>query len=159
METKLSYVVICLLITALWGCKCACNKGASVQSNQVLITSTNLSNIVGMQWILQKMTVNGSDYPLAKEVPYVKFETDGKVNGFASINRFFGSMQIDEQGKIKWSDAFGSTKMAGPENLMKQEDVFLQSLVKTHKLAVEGIYLYAHSEDRQVELVFYVPVK
>jgi heat shock protein HslJ len=49
--------------------------------------------------------------------------------------------------------------MAGPENLMKQEDTFLNTLQKTEQLRTEGIYLIASTKDRQTELVFYVPVK
>lgn len=159
MKTKMFYVVVCLLTTVFLGCKCSCNKEAPGQNDQIRITSTNLNHIIGTQWILQKMTVDGSEYQLAEEMPFIKFEADGKINGFASINRFFGSMQIDEQGKVEWSKDFGSTKMAGPESLMKQEDAFLQALTKTDELAVEGIYLHAYSDDRKIELVFYVPVK
>jgi len=159
MKLKIHYFTVSLLITVLLGCNASSNKQKAGQGDQTLITSDNISRITGMQWILQKMIVDASEYPLAGEMPFVKFETDGKINGFASINRFFGSMQINEQGQIKWSEAFGSTRMAGPEGLMKQEHAFLEALPKTEQLTIKGIRLYAYSEDRQIECIFYVPIE
>ena len=48
------------------------------------------------------MILDGSEYPLAGEMPFVKFKTDGTVNGFASINRFFGCMQVNKHGLVTW---------------------------------------------------------
>jgi heat shock protein HslJ len=158
MKIKI-YFTISLLMVVLLGCYPCSNKEIASQGGQTHITSDNFSRIAGMQWILRKMIVDGSEYPLAGEMPFVKFETDGKINGFASINRFFGSIEINPQGQVKWSKALGSTRMAGPEELMKQEDAFLKALPKTEQLAIKGIYLYAHSIDRQTEYIFYVPVE
>jgi hypothetical protein len=47
--------------------------------------------------------------------------------------------------------------MADPENLMKREGTFLNSLQKTQQLQTEGIYLIASTKNQQTELVFYVP--
>jgi heat shock protein HslJ len=77
---------------------------------------------------------------------------------FVGINRYFGSVQVDGEGNLKWSP-FGSTKMAGSENLMIQEDMFLRILQKAERLNTEGIFLYAYTKDKQSELMFYVPVK
>jgi glyoxylase-like metal-dependent hydrolase (beta-lactamase superfamily II) len=132
---------------------------AEKPSIRTLITPKNLSRIVGMQWILEKMIIDGKEYQLAKEKPFIRFDKDGKVTGFGSVNRFFGSMQIDDKGNIEWQKAFGSTKMAGPPEFMKQETVFLNVLPKTELLSFEGIRLYASTKDGNTELVFYVPVQ
>jgi heat shock protein HslJ len=112
-----------------------------------------------MQWMLQKMTIDGKEYKLTDENPFIKFENDGKVSGFASINRFFGSIKIDNQGRVKWTAPFGSTRMAGPPELMEQENSFLNALQKTESFSIERIYLYIQTSDGQTELTFYVPVK
>ncbi len=130
----------------------------SQASKRVQIHTGNLNQITGTQWTLKSMREKQQDYPLAAERPFIKFEPDGKISGFASINRYFGSVQVDYEGYLKWS-ALGSTRMAGPEHLMKQEDDFLRLLQKTERLSTEGIFLYAYASDRQTELVFYVPVK
>ena len=159
MKLKSYYFTIGILMAVLLGCSPCSNKEIASQEDQTLITSDNFSRIAGMQWILQKMIVDGSEYPLTGEMPFVKFETDGKVNGFASINRFFGAIEINPQGQVKWSEALGSTRMAGPEELMKQEDAFLKALPRTEQLTIKGIYLYAYSRDKQIEYIFYVPVE
>jgi len=96
---------------------------------------------------------------LAKEKPFVKFDKDGKVSGSGSVNRFFGSMHIDSDGRIQWKKAFGSTRMAGPPEFMAQESLFLATLPRTERLSLEGIRLYASTVDGKTELVFYVPVQ
>jgi len=123
------------------------------------ITAENLGRIAGMQWTLRKMTMDGRQYKLADERPFIKFESDGKLAGFASINRFFGSMQIDNHGAVKWTAPFGSTKMAGPRELMQQEDSFLDALQKTERLSTERTYLYLQTSDGRTELVLYALVK
>ena len=158
MNKTILYLTVVLLITLFSGCQTSPNKQMMEKDGHILITSDNFNHIAGIQWILQEMTVEDSNYPLAGERPFVKFETDGKINGFASVNRFFGSVQVDDKGLLKWSP-MGSTRMAGPEELMNQEDAFLKALPKTEQLSVKGIHLYAYSFDRQTELVFYVPVK
>jgi len=132
---------------------------AEKPATRTLITSQNLSRIVGMQWILEKMTIDGKVYRLAKERPFIKFDKDGRVTGFGSVNRFFGSMKIDTKGNIKWQKAFGSTQMAGPPEFMKQESAFLNVLPKTEKISFEGIRIYASTRDGKTQLVFYVPVR
>jgi len=155
MKPKALFFVGIFMVSCLLGCNASPKHPVS---NRVQINAGNLNQITGMQWILKSLKENGQDYPLAGEKPFIKFEPDGKVSGFASINRYFGSVQVDSEGKLKWSP-MGSTRMAGSEELMNQEDVFLGILQKTEQLSTEGIFLYAYTKDQQAELVFYVPVK
>ena len=152
-------IVFVLLVTLLSSCHTTQSERTSTSEDRTLITSESLGRIAGMQWTLRKMTIDGQQYKLADERPFIKFENDGKLSGFASINRFFGSMQIDNQGAVKWTAPFGSTKMAGPPELMQQEDSFLDALQKTERLSTERIYLYLQNSDGRTELVLYVPVK
>jgi heat shock protein HslJ len=112
-----------------------------------------------MQWTLKDMTVDGKEFKLTGEMPFVKLEKDGRITGFASINRFFGSMTIDDKGEVKWPSSLGATRMAGPPALMTQEDAFLKALVQTGSVAIERIYLYMTSADNKTTLTFYVPVR
>lgn len=146
-----------LLLSLLTGCSVLSKEQTPSPSNRELITSDNMDRIAGMQWILQKMTVEGQDVPLTGEKPYIQFEPDGKVAGFASVNRYFGSVQIDKEGNLNWSP-IGSTMMAGTEEMMKQENTYFKALPLTEQMTIEGIHLYLSSKDNQTELVFYVPV-
>ena len=122
-----------------------------------LITSENFDKITQMQWQLEKITNEGVTISLQGERPFVKFEKDGRFSGFTTINRFFGSMEIDAQGNVKL-DKVGATKMAGPEKEMQQEFMFLDAFNKLERLRMEGIYLHAYTKDKKSELKFYVPV-
>ena len=75
MMRKIHRFSVSLLMTALLGCSGSVNQQTADQEEQILITSANISRITGMQWTLQKMRVDGSGYPLAGEMPFIKLET------------------------------------------------------------------------------------
>jgi heat shock protein HslJ len=154
MKRIFCIAAILALITAT-----GCQETQEDQSTQTLITAENFKTIAGMQWILQQMIIDGKAIALVGERPYIQFNADEKkVTGFASVNRFFGSVTVDKAGRVQWPGPFGATRMAGPPEQMKQEDTFLKKLPKTSQLSVSGINLYAASEDGQIKLIFYVPV-
>ena len=146
-------------IAALLGLLIAvgCEESQVNQSGQTIITAKNLETIAGMQWILQQMTIDGESFELVGKNPFIQFNSnENKIIGFASVNRFFGSVKIDEKGRVQWPGPFGSTRMAGPPQQMKQEDAFLKALPRTEWLSKAGSNLYAVSDDGQTTLVFYV---
>jgi len=147
-------VILGLMIIA--GCQEA-QDASEAEPARTSITSENFKTIAGMQWILQGMTVDGEAIELTGEKPFIRFDDD-KISGFASVNRFFGKVQIDDKGHVQWGP-FGSTMMAGSEAAMKQEHTFLKALSKTERLSTAKIYLYVSSEDGKTELLFYVPVE
>ena len=159
MRYGICFLVVALCLVSLSGCSCDQSKQGATGQSGTVITSGNFERIVGMQWILEKMTVGAVEYPLAGEKPFVKFDADGGVNGHASINRFFGGVEINKNGHLKWSDAFGSTRMAGPEKLMNQENAFLGALPTTEQVSMDKIFLTLQTKDGKTELVFYVPVE
>ena len=155
MKTTIQILAILALMMAA-----GCQESQETQRDRTAITSKNFKTIAGMQWILQQMTVDGEVIELVGEKPFIQFNADeNKVTGFASVNRFFGSVKIDGEGRTQWPGPFGSTRMAGPPEQMKQEDAFLKALPRTNRLSKTGINLYAASADGKTELVFYVPVK
>jgi heat shock protein HslJ len=152
---------ICVIVSGLLFCGCNENNGGAevAADGGVAITSGNFGRIVGMQWILKEMVVDGQAYALTGEMPFVKFEAGGSFNGYASINRFFGSVAIDGAGKVVWPENVGMTRMAGPQKMMEQEGVVLKTLVGTEKASLEKIYLTFESLDGKSKLIFYVPVE
>ena len=150
-KSILLFLTLALLIVA------GCQDSQEAQSNALSITSENFETIDGMQWILQQMTVDGEAFELAGENPFIQFDADeNKVTGFASLNRFFGSVKIDEVGRVQWPGPFGSTRMAGSPQQMEQEDAFLKALPRTEWLSKAESNLHAVSEDGKTKLVFYV---
>jgi heat shock protein HslJ len=159
MAAKYNCIILILCIAVLSGCHTSQSEQAPTSEDRTAITSANLNRIAGMQWTLQKMTVGSKDYEIADKKPFIKFEKDSRVGGFASVNRFFGSMEIDDKGNVKWGGPFGVTRMAGPPNLMKQEDTFLKALQAADSLSIVKTYLHIQTSDAQTQLTFYVPVK
>jgi heat shock protein HslJ len=143
-------VLLGLMITA------GCQESQEEQLTQTAITAENYKTIAGMQWILQQMTVDGKSIELLGEKPFIQFDPEeNKVTGFASLNRFFGSVKIDNEGHVQWPGPFGSTRMAGSPEQMQQEDTFLKALPRTEWLSKAGSNLYATSDDGKTRLVFY----
>ena len=159
MRVVYFWMVVIFLAVVAGGCSKIETDQPENMSDRTLITSENMGRIMGMQWILRSMTIDGQSYELAAKKPFVRFDEDGKVSGSASVNRFFGSIRMDEQGQLTWISPLGATNMAGPDELMKQETIFLSSLPKTERIRLEKIHLYMSTTDGQAELVFCVPVK
>jgi heat shock protein HslJ len=80
-------------------------------------------NLVGSEWLLEDL---GGSGVLDRVQATLAFPESGKVAGKGSCNRFFGTVAISGH-TIKFS-AMGSTKMACPEAMMKQEDKYLAAL-------------------------------
>lgn len=156
-----TYIVI-VLTTCLAGCtqqQADLPQENTPKAQYILITSKNLDAIAGTQWILEEMICDGSAYPLSARKPFIKITLDGKVNGIASLNTYFGNVQIDDKGTVTWPKPLGSTKMAGPQILIQQEDAFLEALTKISGFSVEGFRLTAQSADGQTKLIFHAPVE
>ena len=146
------FAIISVITVAVFISGC----GSSSQTDEpasVTITSENLANAAGKVWRLEAMTYMGSEYTLEGKMPNIKIDAEsGKVSGFASLNRYFGSLAIDGEGKVTWPKAMGSTRMAGPPAAMKQETAFLSTLPKTEQMSLEADKLIMTSSDGQYKL-------
>jgi len=80
-------------------------------------------NLIGSEWLLEDL---GGSGVLDRVQATLAFPEAGKIAGRGTCNRFFGSAVIG--GNTMKISAMGSTKMACPEALMKQEDTYLAAL-------------------------------
>jgi putative lipoprotein len=131
-----------------------------VQPEAVLIRSTEKGGTYNLS--LQKMNLGpalDSSLPGTNWIPYelngkrlkagranleLSFEAVGpdpahnevrpRFNGFAGVNRFFGTYEA-KGDRLKVSGV-ASTKMAGPEALMSQEDAFFKALEKVTRVQI-----------------------
>ncbi|MBE0537029.1 MAG: META domain-containing protein [Phycisphaerae bacterium] len=131
--------------------------GAGGDGDGLVVTAAHLDWITDVQWTLERMMVQGRPYPLAGDPPTVQFGADGRITGFGSINRFFGLMQIEAKGRVRWPGSLGSTRMAGPPGLMRQEETFMQAIQAVKQWRIAGTRLYGHDAENSTELVFSVP--
>ena len=121
----------------------------------VLITPEHLKDIVGIEWNLKRMMLDNEPIALLNGTR-ITFSCDenGNVAGVASINRYFGSFNLKDDGEIIWSKGFGMTRMAGPPKLMDQETRFMQALPLTARLFLRKEILVLTSTDQSAVLEF-----
>ncbi|WP_341228003.1 META domain-containing protein [uncultured Arcticibacterium sp.] len=127
MLNKVAFVIIGLLMTQLDSCE-----------KVDIVIKEDLAG----EWVLKNVFLSDAmDSPCGWEVEKhepltLKVAKDGdnySISGKSAINSYFGSLEVisfDEKsrtGKIQTSP-IGSTKMAGPENLMNCETRFLSQL-------------------------------
>jgi len=65
--------------------------------------------------------------------------TDGRVSGFAGINRYTSSLDVDrlQKGDFKL-DGIASTRMAGSQEMMDLESKFTQALHEVTGFKLDG---------------------
>ncbi len=120
------------------------------------ITRARQSELTERQWVLARI-VESQEVILAPEKPNmtITFFPDGKVAGGAPVNRYFGRYQLDDAGRLQWpGPGFASTMMAGPPELMDQEQEYFRSLRKASRIlkTVQGIHIA--NDDGSLVLMF-----
>lgn len=100
-----------------------------------------------VKWVLE--TLNGEAVKLSEEgsAMFVKFNAaEGRVNGCAVCNRFFGDFELDGAG-LKFSH-MGATRMACRD--MEKEDEFFRMMDKVDGYAIKDNILSFLSKDKVV---------
>lgn len=106
-------------------------------------------------WTLVEMHVSGEPVPIVPgSPPTLALGEDGRVFGHAGVNRYGGRLTTRADGRVSWAGGIDSTKMAGPPELMAQEEVFLAALERTDEMILEKDRLVLQSGDGAVRLVF-----
>ncbi len=92
------------------------------------------------EWTL----VSINDNPVRGQITLSFDKNEEKISGLSGINRYFGSAVV-EDGKVEVG-IIGSTFMAGEEEMMKQESIYLEVLsnvsayeIIDNKLILTGI--------------------
>ena len=153
MQLRKYYLLIIYSLVLIVGCKSSQTGPETTGLRQVVITSANMSQISDKKWMLKHLAFEGKDYQLKDVTPHIKFNNDGKVSGFASVNRYFGRVDIDDQGSVAWPPLM-STRMSGPEDLMQLERAFLKALALTTRMTLQGTQLYLQNKDGQTKCLF-----
>lgn len=89
-------------------------------------------SLFGTTWrCISLIDVDSKPLELPERVPTTEFAADGRISGFAGVNRYFANMAIKadrvRSGAIDIS-GIGATRMAGPPELMRVESVFVSVL-------------------------------
>lgn len=154
MRHKAHYAVLGLLAVIMSGCTPARQVPEGAPQSDMQTAAELLHAIAGKEWTLQSMMLDGAAYSLSGRMPTLIVEAGGRVSGFGSVNRYSGSVWPGDQGRVKWSEGFVSTRMAGTPEAMRQEDTFLRGLVRTEVLGVNEDRLLLFSADGKTAFVF-----
>jgi heat shock protein HslJ len=109
-------------------------------------TPTVSAPLVGTEWRLEDISGRG----VLDRVPAtLGFPEVGRVAGNGSCNRFFGSVAVDQNLHIRFSQ-IGSTRMACPGAVGEQEGRYLAALQKVHHYELQGgqLLLYVEGENQ-----------
>jgi putative lipoprotein len=86
-------------------------------------------------WKLVKL---GDEEVKAAEPPTLSVSEDGKVSGFAGVNRFFGGLAENNPAKEKTLfGPLGMTRKAGPPEQSKLEFAYTTALAEVNKFTIE----------------------
>ena len=96
----------------------------------------SLEDLANKEWKLEFLKQDGVEVGIESQIPTIKFETDGKVNGTGGCNNFFGAFTIDGR-TIKISDIGSTRKFC--EGDMDLETTYLKGLgIELRALFNEG---------------------
>lgn len=112
----ISLSVVSMLLTSCGSCKNATSAEANIQGDWAIETAMDMSTKAGEQ-------------PAT-----ISFGKDGRVNGCATVNRFFGDY-TNKNGKLSFSTV-GMTRMLGQS--MDIERAICDALDKTNTVKVDG---------------------
>lgn len=105
-------------------------------------SAKNSFQIDSTQWVLVEL----KNKPVAQSRAFIEFNAaENRITGNAGCNRMFGTAEMADKNRIKFSD-IGTTKMfCGQPNVMKLEKDFIDYLGQTtrYKQAGKSLSLYA----------------
>ena len=153
MSTRMrtSSVPVLLGLAMLAGCG-----GLGTGSDPAMITPASLDRLVNREWLLKTSTVDSQRVIMHVDATQtVLFGSDGRVTGFAGVNRFAGTYQFSPEGVLSYpAPGLITTRMAGPPELMEKERAYLKGLAQVTRAIVAKNALQLQSEDGATVLLF-----
>ena len=144
---------VLLLLGTLAGCVAPGGRPESRANDPTPLSS--LETVAGGEWRLVGLTLEDRQVDIDPEAtPTLSVEETGRIQGLATLNRYFGQLELEAEGRIRWAGPLGSTMMAGPEPLMDQETAFLKALEGARRIALSDGRLILRDEDRCTVLAF-----
>lgn len=139
-------------MSAAWLVACA----TTPSSVPTIVSSENVAKLQTRQWELKSITLDSRDIVMDLEANMtLAFAPDGKVTGYAAVNRFNGAYSFSPDGKLSWpGPGFVTTRKAGPPELMEKERAYLQALPKTERAILKGHALLLQNDGESTVLTF-----
>lgn len=122
---------------------------SATQSKFVPATAETLAPLRDIDLHLRRLVSGGKNVDLSPANPItLRLATGGRIAGKSSVNRYFGTYQLDPDGTIKWPNAaLGMTRMAGPESAMQLESTFASVLTASQRMVISTDTVRFESKD------------
>lgn len=141
-------ITVLLTLLAILGCAGG-GFGLSPQKPDVFIDA-----VAGREWRMARMEMEGKAFAtIADSLVTFACTPDGEVSGTASINRYAGRLTVEGDRILRWGP-MRTTRMAGPPELMTQENRYLEALTQTDRLYLYGEKLILENRKKGVRLEF-----
>lgn len=118
---KIQWMIMVLLLAAV-----SCKNAPKEQTTAAL---------TGHEWELKSMTKADSVVKNPEKLPTLLFTDSTAVYGSAGCNRFFGTYNVEKEGKMTLNPG-GATMMYCPD--MAFEDAYLKSLTEVKEYTIRG---------------------
>lgn len=130
--------MLCLALAAA-GCSSPAQNGGAVR-NLTAADAMRLPSLTGTDWnCIELISRDGTPVPVTDRPPTISIAADGKVSGFAGVNRFFTEATFGNTTTAVTPVKFGpvgATRMAGPPERMQLEGAFTSMLERVRAAQV-----------------------
>lgn len=142
-----------LLLIAFLG---ACAHVSSDDGAARVVDARSAHRLSQRNWDLKGLTVDGRQVVIDVDtVITIRFSPDGKVAGFAAVNRYSGTYSLSDSGKLNWGRVpTVVTGNTGLPELMEKQRAYLRALVQTDAAVLAGRILVLQSVDATTVLTF-----
>ncbi len=115
-----------------------------------------VASLCPSQWTLVGLTVAGETVALIDGTnPTFECTSEGRARGNSTINRYMGDFTAGPDGSAQWTTGnMATTRKAGPENLMAQEQQYLNALATITTATISNDQLTLASADGLTALVY-----
>jgi heat shock protein HslJ len=146
---RLSHAGMALMLVLSCVCCFAQTSPQKISATVVAIGTGAPFSLSGSEWVLEDLGGHGV---IDRVQATLSFPETGKVGGNSSCNRFFGPLEMSgDHIKI---GPLGSTRMACPEAVMKQETKYLAALQAANHFEWKDPYLLVYSKGWEKPLRF-----
>ena len=130
--------MLCLALV-FTGCSSPAQTGGANGAPSVT-GATRLPSLTGTEWnCIELIGPDGTPVPVTDRPPTISIAADGKVSGFAGVNRFFTEATFGNTTTAVTPVKFGpvgATRMAGPPERMQLEGAFTSMLDRARSAQV-----------------------
>lgn len=133
--------LLALILTGVVAIFTGCASSGTTASPDagVAVDPARVSPEFAGSWALEAMELTEQDWsvPAGARVT-LRLDGSGALSGRSGVNRYFGFAQITGNGAFRLTQPLGSTRMAGPPELMQLEQRFLNALTSADKAGLES---------------------